>query len=99
MMIHDEKPTPSQALDELFNAAVGSVGGVRAANLFNIVRAEMDRQAGENVRLRSVASAAREFTEWDWLHEMNDGRTKDTVEADLHRLCQRIEEWEKEREA
>lgn len=92
MMIHDEKQTPSQALDGLFNAAVGSVGGARAANLFNIVRAEMDR-------LRFVASAAREFTEWDWIHEMNDGRTKDTVEADLHRLCQRIEEWEKEREA
>lgn len=97
MMIHDKEPTPSQALDELFNVAVGSVGGVRAANLFNIVRAEVDRQAKENARLRSIASAARELMEWDWLHEMNDGRTRETIEADLHRLHQRIEEWKESR--
>lgn len=37
----DDPPTPTQALDGLFNGAVSGIGGVRAAKLFNIVRAAM----------------------------------------------------------
>lgn len=54
MSTHD-LPTPSQALDALFNAAVGSIGGERAALLFNIVRAKMDGLEAERNRARMTA--------------------------------------------
>lgn len=50
--------TPRQALDYLSNAAVGQIGGVRAAVLFNVVKAEMHRLERENEDLREIALAA-----------------------------------------
>lgn len=50
----------------------------------------------EEMLLRSIKAAAKEFTEWDWLRLVPDCREKEILEADLYRLEQRILEFEKE---